>query len=321
MKHICLLCSCEFIPNAGNQKLCSDACRVDFYRLKRKKTFLECREKSRKTATCKVCQNGFDYHYRTDRGPREFCGRSCASKYHIQQGTFDAWRLRSNEPAGEKKNCLNPGCKNVVYLEPRYKNTKKGKVCSFECEKAYFSQLYKGDKNPSYGRKMSDESKIKQMSTLQTHYPGILNAFSLAKKRTKTKPQIAIYDYVRNKYPYLNFEIEKRLNEGKKEFYGDIVSFDKKLLIEFNGDYWHCNPSKYDSNFFHQVKKLHASEIWRNDEKRLETLASFGYTILVIWESQLKDESWKEVLDQWIKRKEECEQENNINVVRSSVNK
>lgn len=83
------------------------------------------------------------------------------------------------------------------------------------------------------------------------------------------------------------------------------------------GDYWHCNPEKYESNFFHHVKKIHAHEIWSNDAKRLETIASLGYRILVIWESEYKNGSWVDKLDRWL---EENAKENDINVVRPSVN-
>lgn len=153
--------------------------------------------------------------------------------------------------------------------------------------------------------------------TLQSNYPGTSNAFSLSKKRIKTRPQIEIFEYVSTKYADLNFEIEKRLVKQDKEYFGDIVSSHKRLLIEFNGDYWHCNPEKYKSDFFHHVKNLHASEIWANDEKRLETIASLGYRIHVIWESEYKNGSWIEKLDRWL---EENAKEDNIDAVRPSVN-
>ncbi len=218
---------------------------------------------------------------------------------------------------GELKKCLNPDCNNFVYLEPRLIKSNKGKVCSFECEKSYFSQLFLGKRNPFYGKKLSDESKLRQKKTLQSNYPGTSNAFSLSKRRTKTRPQISIFEYVNTKHVDLKFEIEKRITKQDKEYFGDIVSFEKKLLIEFNGDYWHCNPEKYDSKFFHQVKKMHACEIWINDAKRLETISSFGYKILVIWESEYKNGSWIDKLDRWL---EENAKEDNTVTIRPSVN-
>jgi hypothetical protein len=31
--------------------------------------------------------------------------------------------------------------------------------------------------------------------------------------------------------------------------------------IEYNGDYWHCNPNKYEADYFHKKSKLTAKEI------------------------------------------------------------
>lgn len=317
MNRSCVVCLQEFIPNANNQKLCSLECRKRFGHLKEKKRYAKSLIESRKSATCKLCLKIFEYHFRPERGEREFCGRSCASKYHIKNGTFDSWRLRSNPCQGKEKKCLNPECTNLVYLEPRLIKSGKGKVCSFDCEKKYFSYLFSGTQNPFYGKKMSDESKLKQKLTLQKNYPDVSNPFILSKKRTKTRPQIAIFDYVKSNYKDFEFEIEKLLSKHPKEYFGDVVSLSKKILIEFNGDYWHCNPIKYKPDFFHHVKKLSAKEIWQLDEKRLETISAFGYKILVIWESEFKNGSWKEILDRWL---EENAKENNINVIRPSVN-
>lgn len=52
-------------------------------------------------------------------------------------------------------------------------------------------------------------------------------------------------------------------------------------------------------------------------KKRLETIASFGYRILVIWESEYKNGSWTNKLVRWL---EENAKEDNITVIRPSVN-
>ena len=65
----------------------------------------------------------------------------------------------------------------------------------------------------------------------------------------------------------------------------DIVLKDEKLIIECFGDYWHCNPTKYSSEFFHEVIKKTAKEIQEKDNRKLEYYKSKGFDILVIWES------------------------------------
>ena len=61
------------------------------------------------------------------------------------------------------------------------------------------------------------------------------------------------------------------------------------LIIEFNGDYWHCNPKKYDANFYNKKKGLYAKQIWEYDKNKLEILRTNGYNFEVIWESDLKN--------------------------------
>lgn len=317
MNILCDVCNKEFKRKTGNQKLCSIECRSIFYKNKEKLRYEKSFQTSRKTSICKICNKEFNYHYRPERGERVFCGRSCSSKFHIQKGNFDKWRLRKNPTTGEMKKCLNKNCFNEVYLTQKLINTGKGKLCSFKCEKEYFSYLFKGDKNPFWKKSHTEENNLKRKATLEKNYPGITNAFSLSKRRTKTKPQVSIFNYLYEKFPELNFQIEKRVYQDQKEYYADIVSFDKNLIIEFNGDYWHCNPETYSENFYHHVKKKTAKEIWEEDLKRSETIESLGYKILVVWEKQYKKELWKELLNQWV---EENAKENNINVIRPSVN-
>jgi hypothetical protein len=58
-----------------------------------------------------------------------------------------------------------------------------------------------------------------------------------------------------------------------------------KKVIEFNGDYWHCNPLKYQPDFFHTIKQKTALEIWENDYKKQLLAKQAGYDIMVIWEN------------------------------------
>ena len=70
----------------------------------------------------------------------------------------------------------------------------------------------------------------------------------------------------------------------------DICNPDTKKIIEFNGDFWHCNPKEYrDENFIHPISKKTAKELWANDEYKIKLANSFGYEVLTIWESDYKN--------------------------------
>ena len=69
----------------------------------------------------------------------------------------------------------------------------------------------------------------------------------------------------------------------------DIHIFDKKLIIEIYGDYWHANPSKYKDDEWIETWKgnLQAKDIREFDRVRKEQLESFGYSVLEIWGSDV----------------------------------
>lgn len=62
------------------------------------------------------------------------------------------------------------------------------------------------------------------------------------------------------------------------------------LIIEYNGDYWHCNPKKYNEDYFNQKKSKTAKDIWEYDLRKLELIKSYGYNLEIVWESDLKSD-------------------------------
>lgn len=72
-------------------------------------------------------------------------------------------------------------------------------------------------------------------------------------------------------------------------------------IIEFYGDMWHMNPSKYDINDVCCFNKsLIANDIWESDKKRISFLTNKGYDVKIIWEHDYnndKDKVIKECID------------------------
>jgi G:T-mismatch repair DNA endonuclease (very short patch repair protein) len=68
----------------------------------------------------------------------------------------------------------------------------------------------------------------------------------------------------------------------------DVYIPSLNLIIEYFGDYWHCNPKKYESDFFNKKKGKFAWELWDYDKKKLELIKSYGYNLEVVWEGDLK---------------------------------
>ena len=67
----------------------------------------------------------------------------------------------------------------------------------------------------------------------------------------------------------------------------DFVNYGTKQIVEIFGDYWHCNPAKYASDYYHSQIKKTAQEIWDKDFVRLEKFRGYGYESYVIWEQDI----------------------------------
>ena len=68
----------------------------------------------------------------------------------------------------------------------------------------------------------------------------------------------------------------------------DYGSADMKLIIEYHGTYWHCDPRVYKPDFYHTIKKKTAKELWQKDAVRKSGAESLGYTVLAFWEADLR---------------------------------
>ena len=58
----------------------------------------------------------------------------------------------------------------------------------------------------------------------------------------------------------------------------------KDKIIEFNGDYWHCNPKIYSRDFVNKRLNMTAEDIWNKDHIKEECAIRNGYKYLVVWE-------------------------------------
>lgn len=88
------------------------------------------------------------------------------------------------------------------------------------------------------------------------------------------------------KTDFVNLEQSNRTILNGEEL--DIVNCETKRAIEFNGDYWHCNPETYKCEYMHPVFKRTAEWIWEKDKNKIEKAKALGYDILVVWESEWK---------------------------------
>ena len=153
------------------------------------------------------------------------------------------------------------------------------KSCSLE--------LQVGQGNPFYGKKHTKET-LKLISETISKNPPRQNSVSNKEKKLLTEIKKLKYK------PIGSFPVDK--------YICDIYIKELNLIIEFNGDYWHCNPKKYDENYLHPHKKKTAKEIWEEDKIRVDNIKKYGYNLMIIWECDFEKPNYiKNIIKKYVK--------------------
>ena len=126
------------------------------------------------------------------------------------------------------------------------------------------------------------------------------NAFkNQANGKLKTAPISSAEKEIRKILEEKGLNITSQFNIGSLKY--DLLINEKNVLIEYNGDYWHCNPQKYSENYLHKKKGLYAKEIWEQDKKKKLLAEEKGYKLFTIWETDYmfnKDKEINKILNQ-----------------------
>jgi len=195
-------------------------------------------------------------------------------------------------------------------------------------------KLQTGEGNPFYGKKHTKETLIKLSKTRKGKGTGNDNAMSnpiwrkkvsdnlkkkwnsgeleetrklMSEHMKKTRRSGKIKSGITSKKEKEIIQFLKEHNVPSIQSYRvdtkicDIYISSLNLIIEYFGDYWHCNPKKYDENYFNQKKDKTAKQIWDYDKDKIDLISNFGYNLEVIWESDLKHDNKKilEILNKY----------------------
>lgn len=97
-----------------------------------------------------------------------------------------------------------------------------------------------------------------------------------------------LFDAIKEAIPDIEYGIEEAvLHLDKKIISVDCLKRNSNKIIEYFGDYWHANPARFSKDSI--VKKKTAEEIWKNDQERINQLINSGYQVLIVWESEVKN--------------------------------
>lgn len=177
--------------------------------------------------------------------------------------------------------------------------------------KKNMSEKMSGKNNPFYGRTISEEhkQKLREINIGRKHTKKTRQKMSKAQKRYKNNNPELYYEQKRyagqvssisQHRKYKPSKIEKIVNDFLDKNYSgkytwsvimgrfpsyqfDFLLHDERILIEVNGDYWHCNPKIYPNGPKNEIQKLKIEQ----DKLKKEFAESKGFTIVSIWENDI----------------------------------
>lgn len=168
----------------------------------------------------------------------------------------------------------------------------------------------KKQKESTIGLKRSDKFKQEQSERVKKQFEDpeqrLLRSKAMTKawqdgKMTKndyhinrSKAELELYERLHNTFDkFLSKNSIKYLENNKNKWlFPDAIIFND-TIIEFNGDYWHANPTMYNDDDI--INNITAKEIRQLDKERYQKMNKLGYAIIVIWES-----AWKRDKDRLI---------------------
>lgn len=220
----------------------------------------------------------------------------------------------------------------------RFKKGALSKECSpafnKACEK--MSQDRLGKKNPMYGKipwnsGLTKESndKIKEMGLRRrgTHFteehknklrkaraehPLKIRHTQKHSEESKAKMREAtINRWKMGEFSYKTTSIEKKVEKWLKNnnveyifqysiagFVADFACVDAKILIECQGDFFHCNPSTKHALPKYEVQKRN---VYR-DRLKKQKYKDSGWKLVELWESQINSGEYKKILECKLKK-------------------
>ncbi len=244
---------------------------------------------------------------------KKFCGKECYTKWQLSDKNPSRNRKIANckfcnkefELKGyEKTKFCSQKCygeyisKNKKIYNPILKKIKKS--CNY-CDKEF--EIWDYRKNTTFfcSQKCHFMSKRITLICKNCHEPFTIPNWKNKNRKFCSQNCSNEYILLNNKsvweeeifnilIDYFDIKNNIRIYVGNSFLIPDIVYNNK--IIELFGDYWHCNPLLYESEYYHKQIRKNAKEIWCSDNNRIKLLEK-KYIIKIGWELDWKKDSNK----------------------------
>ena len=183
------------------------------------------------------------------------------------------------------------GKKHTNESNKKISKNRKGKACGED--NAMSNPIHRQSVSEALKEKYKsgdlDSLKEKQRETMTK---------SFIEGKLKTTPISNAEKEIKKTLEKMGFLIEAQFLIGKLKY--DLLLKQHNVIIEYNGDYWHCNPIKYKDNYLNKKKNKFAYELWEYDKQKKELAEKNGYKLFTIWETDYmfnKEEEIKKIIN------------------------
>lgn len=223
---------------------------------------------------------------------KRFCRLLQAKGFSVKTNSYNKkdqyWKLQYKYSKDEiKKQCQKGQAKTI-------KIRKSSDVFN---SKQASSLLYRRENSPRciefYLKKGLPDEEAKQLIRKQA----TLGAIAALKKTQKPSTEKTIARWLeKNNIEFLT-QVPLKCSIpsifGRKTLIYDFLIPDKKIIIEANGTYWHCDPELYkptDCIKFPGKGEVEARDVWLADKQKIENASLQGYRVVTLWEREINDE-------------------------------
>lgn len=195
------------------------------------------------------------------------------------KGKPKPWVAGENNPNYQGKAQAQPGV-----MEKLREGCKLRGQAWTEEHREQHSKLMLGPLNKMRGTKHSKETKqmISETKT-QQYKDGLISL----KPYNSSKAESEILAYLQAR----GVEVVHQYQIPGISFFYDFYLPEYNLIIEYNGDYWHANPNKYEQGTYLNIQgkgPILIDSIWERDNFKKRLAEDAGYKVVYIWESDYK---------------------------------
>lgn len=284
-----------------NAKVCSDKCFSELKRKTRKINGIEGID----YLVCKICgthakelASHYKRYHPTEEVPRP---SKCQSARDRMKG--------ANNPAYQHGGKLSPFSKNFIKYEGEEKRKaalkKQGQTRKKNGTNPFTREYYDSDEEfvkaqtrdlSWFIEKYGEDEGTKRHAAKTEKWIATLDSKSDEEKKRINRLKVGrcgaiskAEKEIKDALIKMNIEVNDQfqLKKNNKGWFIYDLNVNNKI-IEYNGDFWHCNPKLYNSEYFNPRVKLSAADIWIKDKAKIDFAIEQGYEVFVIWEQDYK---------------------------------